>query len=402
MRVRHPRRSDLQSRGFPQPPIAPRLYRNIAMTFLGLTVVIVAVAIWMSSVKATVRIQVKRDLVKLDTVVEIAKSPADRQLQGRVVEGPFEKIQEFKVKAQVVSSQVTTTTGRVRIKNNYSKDQVLIKTTRLLTSDGKLFRINQTVTVPSGESIEVDAYSDKAGKEFEIKAGEKFTIPGLWIDLQSLITAEAITAFTPKVGAAKIVTEADITEAQQTLEQAVLEQAKGTLAAEALIPADKLADDCTEDSKCWTAVYVVNTIEKKTNVKAGQQSDTFLAQVKLKVTAVFYPKKDMETLVSGKLKEKLPEGRELVDFDPQRVNYRLEQVDIALEQARLTVMADAYSRLTAQSPDLAKEKIAGLSVLEAKSKLKSVEGANYVEITLRPSWARKIPRQKDKIDITIE
>ncbi|MBU1034880.1 hypothetical protein KKD42_03740, partial [Patescibacteria group bacterium] len=269
MSVRHPRRSDLQSRGFPQPPIAPRLYRNIAMTFLGLTVVIVAVAIWMSSVKATVRIQVKRDLVKLDTIVEIAKSPEDGQLQGRVVEGPFEKIQEFKVKEQAVGNQVSTTTGRVRIKNNYSKEQVLIKTTRLLTSDGKLFRINQTVTVPSGQSIEVDAYSDKVGKEFEIKEGEKFTIPGLWIDLQSLITAEAITAFTPKAGSAKIVTEADIAEAQKTLEQAVLEQAKGTLAAEASIPADKLADDCTDDSKCWTAVYVVNTIENKTNVKAG-------------------------------------------------------------------------------------------------------------------------------------
>ncbi|MBU1034330.1 hypothetical protein KKD42_00855, partial [Patescibacteria group bacterium] len=206
----------------------------------------------------------------------------------------------------------------------------------------------------------------------------------------------------PKAGSAKIVTEADITEAQKTLEQAVLEQAKGTLAAEASIPADKLSDDRTEDSQCWTAVYVVNTIENKTNVKAGQQSDTFLAQVKVKVTAVFYPKKDMDMLVSGKLKEKLPEGRELVDFDPQRVNYRLEQVDITLEQARLTVMADAYSRLTAQSPDLAKEKIAGLSIEEAKSRLKSVEGANYVEITLRPSWARKIPRQKDKIEFTIE
>jgi hypothetical protein len=378
------------------------MYRNIAWTFLGLTIVVIAFAVWMSSVHATVRIHVKRDPVKLETVLEIAKSPEQGQLQGRVVEGTFDKIQEFKVKEETVSDVVATTTGKVRIKNGYSKEQTLIKTTRLLSPDGKLFRINATVTVPSGQSLEVNAYSDKTGKEYEIPTGTTFVIPGLWIDLQKLITAESVSSFSATRSSVKVVSATDITDSQKSLEETILDQAKKTLAAEAGIQWEKLADDCKVESNCWAGVYVVEVLDKKTNVIAGQESESFLSQVKIKVKAVFYPKKDMEVFVSEKLKERMPEGRDLTDFDSSRVIYHLDQSDASLEKAKVSVTADAYSRLTAQSPSLSKDAIAGLSLEEAKEKLKSVEGTDFVEITLRPSWARSIPRQKDKIDLKIE
>lgn len=402
MNVRHPRRTDFAKHAFPQPPIAPRVYKNIAFSFLGLTVAVVAAVIWMSTVRADVRIQSKKDKVSLKTSVEIAKSPERGQLQGRVAEGVFDKIQEFAVKEQAAPTIVATTTGRVRVTNKYSKDQTLIKTTRLLTPDGKLFRINSTVNVPSGGSVEVGAYSDKTGEQFAIPNGTKFVIPGLWIDLQKLITAESIAPFSGTSVGEKVVTSSDVESAQKTLEESVLAEAKRTLAAEANVPTDKLGDACPDDAACWVAAYKVEQIEKKSNVTVGQKTDSFLAQSKLKVTAVFYPRKDIDLLVSGKLKEQLPEGRELVDVDLRNVEFVIEQHDAKTEKARLGIEVDAYSRLTAQSPELAKDKIAGLSLEEAKSKLRSVEGAEFVEIALRPSWARNIPRQKDKIKITIE
>ncbi|MBI4138738.1 hypothetical protein HY479_01145 [Candidatus Uhrbacteria bacterium] len=402
MNARHSRRTDFARHAFPQPPIAPSVYRNIAFSFLGLTVVIVAVVVWMSTVRAEIRIQATRDSIALQTTVEVAKSPEQGQLQGRVVEGTFDKIQEFMVKEQAAVSSNATTTGRVRITNRYSKAQPLIKTTRLLTPDGKLFRINATVTVPSGESIEVGAYSDKPGKGSEIPSGTTFVIPGLWIDLQKLITAEAITSFAPSSDAVKVASATDIADAQRTLEETVLEEAKKTLAAEANVPADKLGDRCHDNGGCWAAFYAIQPMEKKSNVTAGQQTDSFLAQVKLKVTAVFFPRKDMDLLVTGKLKERLPEGHDLIDFDSRNVAYTLEQSDAKVEKARLSVKTEAFSRLIATSPSLSKEGLAGLSVGDATSKLKAVDGVEFVEITLRPSWARTIPKQKDKIEIQIE
>jgi hypothetical protein len=185
MPIRSPRKPDHAPRhAFPQPPVAPRMYRNIALTFFGLTIVVIGAVIWMSSVKATVRVKVEREVEKLDSAVEIAKSPEQGQLQGRVVEGTFDNIQEFKVKETSGTTVTATTTGRVRITNGYSKAQPLVKTTRLSTTDGKIFRINANINVPSGQSVEVDAYSDGTGAVYSVPAGTKFTIPGLWIDLQ--------------------------------------------------------------------------------------------------------------------------------------------------------------------------------------------------------------------------
>ncbi|MBU1448924.1 hypothetical protein KKF45_03725, partial [Patescibacteria group bacterium] len=263
------------------------MYRTIAFTFFGLTVLVVAAVVWMFSVRASVRVQVMRDPVSVETGIEIAKSPEQGQLQGRVVEHVSDSIQEFTVKERTeeASPVVATTTGRVRITNRYSKEQPLIRTTRLLTSDGKQFRIDATVTVPAGGSVEVSAYSDVPGNASLIKTGTAFSIPGLWIDLRKLITAEALTDFTGvKSASSKIVSEQDIADAQAELEINLLEQAKQTLAAEASITQEMLADPCPVGQGCWDAIYLVSSIERKSNATPGQVTDTFLAQVKVKVT----------------------------------------------------------------------------------------------------------------------
>ncbi len=403
MPIRHPRRFDSTARhAFPQPPVAPRMYRNIALTFFGLTIVVVAAVLWMSTVRATVRIHVKRNVTKIESSIDIAKSPEQGQLQGRVVEDVFDSIQEFSVAATTGTVVHATTTGRVRVTNRYSKAQPLVKTTRLLTADGKLFHISANVNVASNSTVEVDAYSDQPGDEYAIPAGTKLTIPGLWIDLQKWIYAESITPFEGGKRTIKMVTAEDIENAERSLETAVVEQAKKTLAAEAGIPAEKLANDCPPEQACWQAVYVVTPIEKKSNVAAGQETDSFLAQAKVKVTGVFYPRKDMELLVRSKLKDKLPEGRDLADFDPSKVVYRLDSSDKSLEKAHIVFSAETASRLTAQSPSLSARAIAGLSVQEAKDVLSNVDGVEFVEITLRPSWARRLPSKPGAIDFKIE
>lgn len=378
------------------------MYRNIAFTFFGLTILVIAAVLWMSTVRATVRVQVKHDVAKVNSSVQIAKSPEQGQLQGRVVEEQFDSIQEFKVKETTGTVVNATTTGRVRITNGYSKGQPLVKTTRLQTADGKLFRIASTVDVGSKESVEVNAYSDGTGDGYAIPSGTKLTIPGLWIDLQKWITAEAITPFAGGSRTVKIVTQLDIDDAQKTLQDTIVEQAKKTLIAEAAIPAEKLADNCPGDQACWQAIYVITPIEKKSNITAGQESDTFLAQVKVKVTAVFYPKKDMELLVRTKLKEGLPDGRDLVDFDPTKVEYSLKASDPKLEHATIAFSTETPSRLTTQSSALSPQAIAGLSVQDAKDKFAGVDGVEFVEITLRPSWARRLPSKASAIDLVIE
>ncbi len=405
MPIRNPRRADAPQprHAFPQPPMAPRMYRNIAVTFLAVVVVVIGIVVWISSVKASVIIHVKSETTKIDSIVDIAKNPEEGQLQGRVVEGTFDNIQEFKVTEQPSSTVMTTATkGRVKIINTYSKAQPLVKTTRLLTADGKLFRINATITVLPNQSVEVDAYSDKSGQEFAIPAGTKFTIPGLWTDLQKWIYAESVTSFSGDTKNVKLVSQADIANAQGTLSQTVVDQAKKTLMAEAGMTAEMLSDDCPTTSQCWQAIYFVSPLEKKTNVSAGQESDGFLAQVKEKVTGVFYPRKDMELLVRSKLKDRLPDGKEIYKFDPATVTYTLDQIDSVTEKARVRFTAQASSRLTAQTPAFSKDLLTGLSIGEAKQKLLLIDGVQSIDIHMNPSWAHTLPSRKEAIDVKIE
>lgn len=74
-------------------------------------------------------------------------------------------------------------TGEIIIYNNYSTNpQILIKNTRFQTSDGKVFRISNSVTVPGKTgttpgTIKATVSADSYGADYNIPATE-FTIPG--------------------------------------------------------------------------------------------------------------------------------------------------------------------------------------------------------------------------------
>lgn len=434
MPIRGSRRPNVVPITAPSFPTAPRphVYRKIAYTFVALAVIVVVAVLWLSSVRAEVTVKVKRTSVKIDNTVDVAKNPQSGQIPGRVVQGTFEKIQEFQVKDLAGATSTVTTTaptttivpptqpvatdenviakGTVRIINKYSREQTLVKTTRLLTDDGKLYRIDKTIKVPSGGEVTVGVYADKSGSAYAI-GPTKFTIPGLFIDLQKFIYAVSDQPFiavpssqvsvptpvnptptrtTTATSTGRTVTQADIDAAQKILTEAVLEHAKQTLAA------DMAETNFTE------VVYFFRQVEKTSSVVAGDQSDRLIAKVKLDVTAVYFPKEDMLSLVRAKLRERIPEGREFVPFNDQSVFYSLESSDVKTESATIRFIADAEYRLTSTSPALDKSVIAGKSKAEAITLLKAVEGVEDVIINLRPRWLNRLPTLKDHIDMKIE
>lgn len=385
------------SRGsFPQPP-APKMFRNIAVTFVLITVVVIAVALWTSSVKATITVTANEEPVSVDAVLDIAPSPQTNQIRGRVVNGSYVEAKEYVVEPieidQTAPKEPTKTTGKVKITNNYSKDQPLVVKTRLLTNDDKLFRITKTVNVPAGGSVEVEAVSDQEGFEFEIAKGEKMTIPGLWEGLQDKIYAESITAFTgegQEQGPITMVTADAIVKAQEELYTKALETAKKTLVLEA--GADP----------SWESVFLVTESSKQSNAAPGQKMDRFMAQVRVSVTGVFFPKDDVVALIRSKLSEKLPEGYSLSDVDMAQISFKLEDADESSGRAELAVSAEAMSHLTENSNVFRKDAIVGLPMDEVIRKWSAIDGVQSVDVELSPNWVHRLPSMKDKITINVE
>jgi hypothetical protein len=413
-RSRHTGAVHISAPSFPTAP-RPSLYRKIAYTFLGLTVIIVLAVLWLTSVKAEVVVKVSRQTVSLDGTVGVAKEPGIGQIPGRVLQGTYERIQEFQVtgEAGVVAaeepeeerlpdSQVRAR-GRVKVINNYSKTQPLVRVTRLLAADGRLYRIDRDISVPPGGEVEVEAYADQTGYAFEFSGEERFTIPGLYDPLEEFIYAVSVTPFaavpidgeeiveveTPAAPAGPRVTQADVDRAEKELMDIVLSRAKSELANEAGNPDLEV-------------VYVVKVAEKRNSVAVGEAATSFISSLKLDVPAVYYSREDMQALIRERLKERVPEGREFLPFEGSSVSYSLESADPQTEKAEIRVTAEAGYRLSAEHPSLQPSALTGKTREEAESMIRGLDGVEDVEITLRPNWLNKIPSLKDKVTVMVQ
>jgi len=392
------------------------LYRKIAYTFLGLSIVIVLAVLWLTSVKAEITVTAGRETVSLDGTVGVAKDPSGGEIPGRVILGTYEKIQEFQVlgdsgtveispeepeEVKLPDDQVRAR-GKVRVINDYSRAQPLVRVTRLLTADGKLFRIDENITVPAGGEVEVNAYADQTGYAFEI-GPETFTIPGLSGSLQEFIYAESDNDFvampiegeniqpvaTTPGPTGPVVALSDLDRAEKELMDVVLARAKEELSNEAGNPEMEV-------------VYVVKVLEKKHSVSVGQTASNFISSLKLEVNAVFYSSSDMQALIRQRLKERIPEGREFLPFEGSSISYSLENADAASEKAEIRVTADAGYRLSLEHPLLQPGALAGKSRNDADSLLRSIEGVDDVKIVIKPNWLNKIPSFIDKISVMLQ
>lgn len=130
---------------------------------------------------------------------------------------------------QQVSIQAS---GQVTIYNNYSSaSQRLIANTRLEASDGKIYRIHDSVTVPGisgGQpgSVTVTVYADSPGADYNKSGTTTFTIPGFEGDPQyTKFSAQSQGDISGGfVGAQPAVAASDLATAEQQL-QTQLDQA---------------------------------------------------------------------------------------------------------------------------------------------------------------------------------
>ncbi|MFA6551527.1 MAG: hypothetical protein WCV41_03315, partial [Patescibacteria group bacterium] len=170
------------------------IYRKIAITFIVLTLLLAAVVVYFSIVSVKIVIIPNKERTSSDFTLSVKDAQSATAVSGSTINGLVEKTPltvEGKFSAtgkEVSGAQIT---GTVTIYNKTGASQSLIKTTRLQTADGKLFRLKETTVVPANGQIDNAAIyaADKTAAEMAI-APTKFIIPGLNKVKQDLIYAE--------------------------------------------------------------------------------------------------------------------------------------------------------------------------------------------------------------------
>ncbi len=375
------------------PPLIPpapsvTLYRRIATLFLALTAGVVLLVVYVVFARASVVILSKQDEVKADFLVDVARNPGEGEVKGDVLEMQDALTQSFPSASN--SSVDAQAEGRVKIASNLGHAQTLIATTRLLTADGKLFRIKKTVTVPGTGSVEVDAYADLPGTQGEITTAT-FTIPGLNPDLRKHFTVTIVTPFTGGKKDGRVITQQDIDKATEVVSKKLGEDLSNRLRQKAK---DAGVSTDGEDIK-------LEIVSKTTDVSVGSSAEQFSLTVTVKAIAVFYDKAAFEAIVRAKLAERLMEDHALLSLDQGSVTKEIDKRDLTAGRATLQTSAKGIEVLSAKSRSLDPQKFTGISVDAAQKYLQSLDGVASASVQTKPFWTYRMPNVAEHIKVEV-
>ncbi len=365
------------------------MYRRIAVTFVAITFLALAAVVYLSFSRATVHITPEAINVETSFVADVVATPlAENEVEGRVVNNTFEQAKTVELAGEGNKPVEGKAGGTVTIYNNSGSAQPLVATTRLLTPEGILFRIDSGVTVPAGGSVQATAHADVAGASGDI-GPSKFTIPGLNPTLQTLIYAESTQPMVGGVSYVRVVTQEDLDAAAEALRLEMLEAAKSTL---------RLAVGGTYSGE----VFFDEILERKSDTEPGGETGVIVVSVKLSVVGVFFQREDLRSIAEGKLYEKMPSGMEVIGVDADSLQFTVMRYDVEQQLANVNVTLVASTTLSPTSNVLDRDAMLGKSPTEVKANLEASDAIKSVDISFTPFWLQRMPTLKDHIHLIIE
>ena len=362
------------------------IYRKVAIGFVALTVILIGTIVFFSLIQANIEVQPRKILQSVEFLVGVGKGASGETIDGRLEERLIEGEEQVEATATKVLEEKAF--GKLTIINTTDSPQVLVATTRFLTPDGILFRLKNQTTVPAKGRVEAEVYADKAGASGNI-GPSRFTIPGLNPAKQKLIWAESQQAMSGGTRSVRVVSPEDIARGEKLVLKKLEEEAL-----------QKYKDEVKEEFS--DVVSKILSSEVIALAKAGEEKQNFIVRAKVKLALVPFSRSKLEEVAKVRLLLALPPDKELLSFDGEAVDVKLDNFDLKGDKATLRVYADGDAVLKKTSPVLNVEKIAGMRIEDAKKYLESFDSIESVKITSFPSWLKNIPTLKDHIVILIK
>jgi hypothetical protein len=375
--------------------------KKLFVMILGLIgLLVLAFVVYFILPHAQVVINPKREKVTFETNILVSKGINSINTETSEIAGQFFEIEkmaskEFSSTGEKDVSQKAT--GKVTIYNQYSSSsQTLVKTTRLKSPDGKIFRLTSTVTIPGAvieegkiiaSSKEVEVEADQAGAEYNINPAD-FVIPGFeGTPKYSAFYGKSTQAMSGGAkGIMKVATQSDISGAIDIvtleLKDVAMSDFKG------IIPADlKLLGDAQTFSVTGSS----------SNIKANQAGEKFTVTVKAKVSGIAFKENDALSLIEKNINNNVLKNRTLL-FSTINVTYKTLKFDLKQESLNLDCDVEAESVANFDEQKI-KDDLAGKDETEVRTYLSSLPDIETAKVIFWPFWVKRVPTDKDKIKV---
>lgn len=363
------------------------LYRNISITFIVFAAMILCAVFLLFYSQATIIVTPDAQTVNLNFITEIRPSSTPQELAKMDAVGGTASIVTKQVESLFNTSSTRPATasnivGRVRIRNNYSKNQKLVKTTQLQAENGVIVRTDADVDVPAGGSIEVNVYP-KDSLDFQPVSAGKLTIIKLWPQLQPLVFGEVIDVLEKPVGGdVRYIAESDINFAKKEL----IAKAVAEVAGE--------ASSARAGLKGELASY---SIDKK----LGDATKIYTMKAVIKVRVIKADETQLATLIKRKALKTDLKGLSADSIDMSAVQYTvLDATNPEIIIIKVVYPLQAY--LTQSSEILAKKNFVGKTEEEIKSYAIKAGAIKNIEVVISPYWRDKAPLDEKNIKIIIK
>lgn len=295
--------------------------------------------------------------------------------------------------ASTPSNSGSRAQGTIKINNNYGSDsQTLVATTRFESASGKIYRIQEGVTVPGNGSVEAVVIADGSGESYNMNEGN-FMIPGFkGTDKYEKFTATVTKAIAGGGGNEALSSGTFIRADEETLRQRAMEEAKKQFSEN--------TDTEGNDTYTFTDGLQAERVSEANMPKVGSVPGEYEYSATFKITA-FTTSKDTVTKTVIKNIRSEYDG---ITFVP--VKQELSFADFTLSengsQASLKVHLDTDLEAKLDEEKI-KTDLAGKSAAELENFTTAHPEIKGLSIHFNPAWAlKRIPKNLSKIELVKE
>ncbi|RMD61913.1 hypothetical protein D6833_07620 [Candidatus Parcubacteria bacterium] len=287
--------------------------------------------------------------------------------------------------------------GTVTIYNAYSsRPQELVATTRFMTPDGKIFRLDHGVTVPGAEvkdgkiipsSIEAPVTADKPGEEYNVGPIPKLSIPGFkgspkYRGFYGELKHPTHGGFR---GEKAVPTDEDIRTAKKKVRE-ILEEALKT----------NVFDQIPNGFRVLPGASEITILELSVNDDTDAQGN-FGVFGKAKKEIITFRDADIKNVLGVISEETHPEMK----FDTLDITYSNVVPDFSKGTLAFHLKADATLMRRFDADEL-RRILAGKPLREVRSIVAKIDGVAHTKISIHPYWKSTAPDNMDRITVVVE
>lgn len=360
-----------------------RFYKMIALSFLGLTVVLLALVVFMSSKRATIVITTKPEPVESSQDIDVGRDGGS-DIGGAVTSTSITVTRRFQPSGGREEPGVAT--GTVTIHNETGASQALVATTRLLASGGELFRLKDRVAVPANGTVIASVYADSIGSGAGLQP-TRFTIPGLRPEKQAVIYAESTSPMTSATRHIAVLSQEDADKAVKTVEAALLEE--GGTALQKVFPGKE-------------GVFSVMQHSTESDTVVGKEVSEFTVKGKGTIVGIFYDAEKVRAMAMQSILKKGVSDTEIVEPSKEPPSVAFRDYDSVAHVGAITVVGSGRAVLNPESKQIQKEMFFGKGKDEVRRYLLSLKHVNTVEVQFRPVWMLSVPGVPDHVQVIVK